>query len=357
MKLNYINKLDGLRAFAALMVIFFHFVGGYGEVPALLKKISMFGQTGVDLFFVLSGFLITRILISSKTTDEYYFSNFYIKRTLRIFPLYYGYLLIFYFIMPLLQLHEYHGFSQQIYHYVFLQNIAMTFHWDFFGPIHYWSLGIEEHFYLFWPLVVYFCNIKQLRGLIWGILIGAVILRYFMAMQNMDVYHFTFARFDGLAIGALLSVMEVNSFFKAKNKRFFIILVGITFVASVAMFVLFNGKSVPLAQASKFSVLSIFYFSIMGYLLCQDETELASKFMTNKFLLLTGKISYGLYVFHPMVMVIVSKYLKTSVIIVDFAVVLILTYLVAWLSHTYFESYFLKFRGALLRTKKQTVNA
>ncbi len=151
MKLIYYKNLDGIRAIAALMVMFFHFFASIKiNTPTLsvLLKLSIFGQTGVTLFFVLSGFLITRILISTKHNTDY-FKNFYLRRTLRIFPLYYLFLLIYYYIYPLIFNTGFTPIKDQLYFYAYIQNFAETFHWTANGPNHFWSLAVEEHFYLF----------------------------------------------------------------------------------------------------------------------------------------------------------------------------------------------------------------
>src|ERR1700755_1520169 len=99
--LKYYKGLDGVRGLAALMIMFYHFTpdsSNTGSFLHFLKKISVIGQSGVTLFFVLSGFLITRILLASKPNKDY-FKKFYTKRALRIFPLYYLFLIICFFII------------------------------------------------------------------------------------------------------------------------------------------------------------------------------------------------------------------------------------------------------------------
>src|SRR5688572_7114217 len=149
---GHIPALDGLRGIAVLIVLGFHIF------PNHVK----FGWAGVDLFFVLSGFLITGILLESKGTPNYY-RNYLAKRTLRIFPLYYFFLIVFFIVFPLV------GYSDSIYNYDYLSS-TQSWYWlyiqnwrIFFDPhypgediiSHFWSLAIEEQFYIFWPLVIY----------------------------------------------------------------------------------------------------------------------------------------------------------------------------------------------------------
>ncbi len=165
MKIKYYKELDGVRGIAALMIMTFHFfqpIIPNTTTLIYINKFIKFGQTGVSLFFVLSGFLITRILLSTKEKSGY-FLTFYIRRALRIFPLYYGFLIIYYFLInPYLYNASNLSFSTQFYYWFYLQNIADTFGWAANGPFHFWSLAVEEHFYLFWPLLVYYLNDKKI---------------------------------------------------------------------------------------------------------------------------------------------------------------------------------------------------
>ena len=218
-KLKYYQNLDGVRAIAALMVIVFHFFRETTPNTQLLyivKEISYFGQTGVTLFFVLSGFLITRILIYTKGTEGY-FKNFYLRRTLRIFPLYYLFLLLWYYVAPIFIEMESSSFNQQIYYFSYLQNFARTFDWNVIGPNHFWSLAVEEHFYLFWPFIIFFFSRKNLVRITFGIILFAMVLRAFMLGDGYSVFIFTFTRFDTLAIGALLAVLELKNYFRPEK--------------------------------------------------------------------------------------------------------------------------------------------
>jgi peptidoglycan/LPS O-acetylase OafA/YrhL len=136
--------LDGIRAAAAIMVMGFHFVGHHGE-SAHLVRASVIGQTGVDLFFVLSGFLITRILLSTKESPHF-FRSFYARRTLRIFPLYFAYLAIYFFLLPPLLGDPIPPFATQMWSWFYLENVPQTFNLHSSGPGHFWSLAVEEQF-------------------------------------------------------------------------------------------------------------------------------------------------------------------------------------------------------------------
>ncbi|CAN5820039.1 hypothetical protein BH11BAC3_BH11BAC3_29630 [soil metagenome] len=343
MKLRHFTELDGVRAVAALMVMFFHFFKGLETQNAVLitiQKYAIFGQTGVSLFFVLSGFLITRILYNTKQSTSY-FSKFYIRRSLRIFPLYFLFLIIYYFLMPVLENMPLVPFGQQIWYWVYLQNVAMTFNWSNIGPNHFWSLAVEEHFYLFWPLVIYFFDKSKIKLVIILLIITAFITRVIMLKNSLGVFYFTFTRMDELVVGALLAMWEVENKLIPEKAKMFKLLLGITAIPTVILFVLFNGKEMVAVQSIKFILLSVFYFSLIGLLITLKENNWFKKIFQIKPLSYTGKISYGLYVYHPLCFYIVSTYLKIDSIILSFIVSFGFAYLIAALSYAFYESKFI----------------
>jgi len=178
--------LDGVRGLAILMVMLHHFTPDHG---AGILSVLHLGWVGVDLFFVLSGFLITGILFDAKGSANY-FQNFYARRGLRIFPLYYGILLLILFALPLLQwLDVIHvpGLDQvrvwQPWLWLHSSNLLLAWKGQWMldsGVIrmnHFWSLAVEEHFYLVWPVVVALFDRKSLMKIAAGVIIAALSLR------------------------------------------------------------------------------------------------------------------------------------------------------------------------------------
>ncbi|TXB63805.1 acyltransferase family protein [Phaeodactylibacter luteus] len=346
MKLTYYKNLDGVRAIAALMVMVFHFFQGIEpstKVLSYMAKAAIFGQTGVTLFFVLSGFLITRILMATKETKGY-FKNFYARRTLRIFPLYYLFLLLYYFVAPLILQTKGTDFSQQIYYYTYLQNFAITFDWNAVGPTHFWSLAVEEHFYLFWPLVVFFVSKKNLWKIIAGIVIMAFLLRLFMLDLGYGVFYFTFTRFDALAIGALLALIEERYGFRETHaKKYTVLAVGL-FLPTTIMWTIFSGSGNDTIQVIKFLFLATIYFSFIGLLLSLKSDHITNKVLKGKFFAYTGKISYGLYVYHPLAYSICDRFFRFEHLGIDFLTKVALAYSISAISFHFFESKFLKMK-------------
>jgi len=269
MSLRYYTNLDGVRAIAALMVMLLHFFSEI-ETPTrflqILQKLSIFGGTGVTLFFVLSGFLITRILIHTKS-DNHYFRPFFVRRILRIFPLYYFYLILFFYLTPLIVNTTRVSFENQLVYFLYLQNIAMTFHWPSMGPSHFWSLAVEEHFYLFWPFAVYFLSGKNLLRLTLFIIAFALGLRAYMVANSYEVFYFTLTRFDSLAFGALLAVLETKDFFSSKNAKKFILVFFALLVPTIILWTFISGDANSMNQIFKHLILSAIYFSVIGYVL------------------------------------------------------------------------------------------
>ncbi len=219
-RLGHIPALDGVRGVAILLVLINHFSPekNYGNTLAkIFQPITGNMVVGVDLFFVLSGFLITGILLRSRSS-EHYFRNFYSRRALRIFPLYY-----FVLILLLIGLHTIPSWEK-----LTTLRDAWPWYW-FYGTNylicrtgftfldhaqvslgHFWSLAVEEHFYLFWPLMVWFLSDRSLVRLCIALIVIAPICRAYAVISGENPlvpYVATQCRMDCLALGALLAVL------------------------------------------------------------------------------------------------------------------------------------------------------
>ncbi|HET8870890.1 MAG TPA: acyltransferase [Aquabacterium sp.] len=208
---DYLPALDGVRALAVLMVVPHNLrlmVEPHDAATHVLDAILDRGWIGVDLFFVLSGFLITRILLQTRTAPNYY-SGFYWRRTLRIWPLYYVALLFMLWVVPALGWLPVHDRSHDAYFWLFLSNFVQPLHHH--GPSlpHFWSLAVEEQFYLLWPLLVAWLRPGSLARLCLGLISFSVVFRWWALSHGWDpevVYVRTWCRMDALAMGAALAV-------------------------------------------------------------------------------------------------------------------------------------------------------
>lgn len=202
--LGHLPELDGIRGIAALMVFFHHlcFTGldlsaWHSGLVHHLSALTSFWDSGVDVFFVLSGFLITSLLIRDRESSSYY-QDFYWKRALRILPLYAICALVILFFVP-------HTGWFVLLCALFIANFAQLFRIEAYGP--FWTLAIEEQFYLLWPTVVRRRSIASLRHWAVAIVLTVVTLRFIFAYFGHFNYWLTFLRCDGLALGALLACM------------------------------------------------------------------------------------------------------------------------------------------------------
>lgn len=343
-KLHYYKELDGVRAIAALMIMYFHFMFELYPEPNtilfLLKKISVFGQTGVTLFFVLSGFLITRILINSKS-ESGYFKNFYIRRSLRIFPLYYFFLILYYGILIPLVYNKSLEIQSTWPYWIYMQNVARTFSWESTGPTHFWSLAVEEHFYLFWPLVVYFCSTKRLLQVIGVIILFALFCRIVLINEGYlyGTNFFTFTQIDCLAIGSILALNEIKQWISFRT----IVISGSALITLlIVAWIFWGGEALTLVQYLKLPIIATFYLGLIGTLI-SGKTFL-NRVFENKFLQYSGKISYGLYVYHPACFYIIFQYTNLNNLFFEFVLSFVLSYVIASLSYYAFEVKFIKMK-------------
>ncbi|MEX2175032.1 MAG: acyltransferase [Pirellulaceae bacterium] len=213
---GHIPALDAIRGLAIVLVTLYRFGGGdHGagravEADWLVEP----GSRGVDLFFVLSGFLITGILFDAKGKD-YYFRNFYVRRSLRIFPLYYGVLVATIFLLPALFPATRAMFQPAIDHQAWLwlygANVFQSWNagWCLGALNHFWSLAVEEHFYLAWPLVIFCCNRTTAMRICLALVAASALGRAaWLACggNSVAVEVLTPFRMDGLALGAWIAL-------------------------------------------------------------------------------------------------------------------------------------------------------
>ncbi len=312
----YFPQLDGVRAVAALMVMGFHFCQFKG-----VGGIAILGQTGVDLFFVLSGFLITTILLLAEPGDWREVRTFYARRALRIFPLYYAYLIGASLLGP----------AVSGWFWIYLQNIAIAAGAKVVGPNHFWSLAVEEQFYLVWPFLVLFLPRRWLPRTLWSLVAIAVLSRVLLVGSGISSFYFTVSRLDGLSAGGLLAVYSQTGQLRGWRGR----LIGIAAVSAGLLWLewwRFHAQALPWVQISKLTLGTGFYAAAVGYLVVSNN-GIANRIFSLPALRYTGRISYGLYVFHPAVFVFVlarTRGWRTPVQLIGCFAAVFLVALLSW---------------------------
>jgi peptidoglycan/LPS O-acetylase OafA/YrhL len=380
MKNTYVKSLDGLRAIAVLVVMSFH------------AQITHFGWAGVQLFFVLSGFLITGILWNEKYADTavgYKLKKFWVRRTLRIFPLYFTYLLllcVFYLLFHLPG--HYPDHLVALFTYTF--NLTKAFpHWHsgvWQGDpaySHLWSLSIEEQFYLLFPLIVFLCPAWLVRGLMIGIIFLAPLIRWSLCQYYTHIglpadalgdtiYWNTLTHLDAFFLGGIIPVMGLDRRIR-RPVLLFASMAGVVFVAGLVNFATsrsgsyyFNDLGYNYAQTAHYeyvwhySVLSLFFASLILLLVSEHAkgkfSRLLKAFLEDRRMVRIGKVSYGIYIFHWGILAYFynpffhsDNLFKKVLLFIPYAIIV---YIVAELSFTFYESWFIKWKDIFFGSNK-----
>jgi len=308
--LRHISSLDGIRGVAIFLVLLFHLLFANTETGNrwmnIISQARGAGWIGVDLFFALSGFLITGILYDS-LQDPHFFKNFYGRRVLRIFPLYYGVILVVF-----LCVHSYLSTQGKplLLLAAYLQNTPWGLHLPQSGTVifytgHLWSLAVEEQFYLVWPLVVFL--VKDRKRLIWvavafffAALLSRVLLLHFDSPLD-STYKLTICRADSLLGGAWLALVTRGEW-RQRVLRF----APAAFYISVFCCLLiawktgnFNKDTGRFINQYGYSILAVASTSLIAMAL--RPLSFTAQIMRASWLRFLGKYSYGIYVYHELI--------------------------------------------------------
>jgi len=304
---GHIPALDGVRGIAIALVLLSHFMLRAYFQDERAYFITQFGWIGVDLFFVLSGFLITGILLDSKY-NEHYWRNFYRRRALRILPLYYFVVLVTWLTILFIEKapERLQGYDSFTWFFTFTPNIAMglkndfLYHSHIFNLNHLWSLAIEEQFYLFWPLIVRYVPMRPLAIFCLVLLAMGTGLRHMTdhivgTTLSISSYTFPFCRMDGLAAGSFIAVaLRLGWLQKLPYHNL------IARILFVWMGIMVIGNFIFGTQQSLYTESAIFFGALLFLSLNASPKALIRRVCENRFLRHLGKYSYGLYVFHHM---------------------------------------------------------
>ncbi len=358
----YFPNLNGLRFIAAFLVIIHHieqfksiykYENYWGSVPF----IGIIGKLGVVLFFVLSGFLITYLLLA----EEQSFKNisigrFYVRRILRIWPLYFLIILLAFFVLPNIDLFILPNFGKDVIYSnlllklflyaIFFPNLALSLLGIVPYASHTWSIGTEEQFYLVWPVLIKWVK-KYRLGLMFFIIIFYLGFLFFMKTQYFEIipykkliktFWYTF-NIDCMAIGGIFAILQFqqSSLLKLlKNKLLFY------FTIVFALLLMVKGVYIPYFHYEFYSV--IFGIIILNFA-TNNEIKIS---LENKYFNYLGNISYGLYMYHPIGIILalfICSYINYLTNWFIYPLSFAFTILLAGLSYKYFESFFLKFKG------------
>lgn len=303
---NYYTQLDFLRALSVSMVIFSHWAGYH----QYLWEDNIFwfnGEIGVKIFFVISGFLITGILLNERNRTEQIgrtksqsIKTFYIRRFLRIFPIYYFTLFVLYGL----------GHPDVVrsigWHLSYLSNIFFAVRGEYLGDVsHFWSLAVEEQFYLVWPFVVFFISRRYLFSFMVICMITAPLFRFLcmfvMGWNDVTSSVLPFSSLDCLAGGSLLALMNSEEF-KPLTKQISGIVIKRMAVLSGILFL--AAHFIHVAENHVWHLISVQRIllvpMLMGIVMLfvdgfKGVAKTVSEFPP---FLYIGKISYGIYIFH-----------------------------------------------------------
>jgi peptidoglycan/LPS O-acetylase OafA/YrhL len=352
---KHIPVLDGIRGLAVLLVIGQHYgdLSNSGSlVVRMFSAVKAMGWSGVDIFFALSGFLITGILWR-KRNDPHRWKNFYSRRALRLFPVFYG-VWIFLAIYIFATRKPWHAYY---FAYLFYAgNFASRASIGDFGIGHFWSLAVEEQFYLIWPLVLWRLDrAKTAMYLLVGAALFSIALKPILILMHLGDwgYYLLPSHMEGLALGSFLALAA-----QSPAKRLYLTraarLLPLILLALLGLFLYFHGLPNTYPEADAWAIP---LFSVGAALLIWNSLIPGSaygKIMNLSFLRFYGKYSYGLYVYHLLLRGVfrrtiylpLTSRIHSSLVsgFVYMAICLVLLTGLAMASLHYFETPFLKLK-------------
>ncbi len=315
---GHVPALDGIRGLAILMVLGSHLFASNsamsGRVTRFVGDVLGYGHFGVDLFFALSGFLITGVLVDG-LDDPHFFKNFYIRRVLRIFPLYYGVLIVLFALTPMLAL-RWHGMG--VLFVLYLQTLHPA-ELSRFTPgsgvslSHFWSLAIEEQFYMVWPAVVFW--VRDRRTLLLttiGLSVFALALRLVMVgvgVPGLAIHMATITRADSLLLGGALALLYRSENWERMRKfaPYGFLASAVLVCASIKFFDREFLPYPPYTLAMRFWIDGGRYTAVGLGAVCLIALALRpgstyERFFKGRIMRFFGKYSYGIYVLHVLLL-------------------------------------------------------
>lgn len=363
---DHVPALDGVRGIAILLVLVYHFISSLAALGVThpLLKVFELGWCGVDVFFALSGFLITGILLDTKDASNY-FQSFYSRRVLRIFPLYYAAIAAVLFLQVVLPQAGVWGQQDTVlapgslaWPAAFLENIAIALEGKGSTGVltHYWSLAVEEHFYMVWPLLIWVTRTRRQVLILTFVAVAlAMAGRWAFWLNQTDVYRvfaLTPLRLDGLAIGAAAAVL-VRGESRAAAIRWAPLVLAVS-CAALAAIILGRHTVDQTDPAMWLFAFPLVALGASAALVISLADGWPARLLSLAPLRWFGKYSFGLYVWHPIIgmllfhssVALVAPGAPLGLVLAAAAFVAILNLAVAWLSYHGMEKRFLALKGA-----------
>lgn len=354
----FLSGLNGIRTIAAIGVMVSHInltLNKFNIINTSLFGFNeenkpggwLLGEHGVTMFFVLSGFLITFLLYKEfEKTGTINIKAFYIRRILRIWPLYY-----LYFFIVVITIFVLYGnlpsISAFLYYSFFLANVPFVTEKALPALDHFWSIGVEEQFYLFWPFLFLFFKIKLKKVILFLITVLAlfrILIWYKMPFSLIALYSVV-NRFDCMLLGALGAILYLE-----KSKIIdFLNLKWIQYFSWVIMLLLITN------QLNFFnSIIEIFLIGFVTLCIIIGQINIKNRVVNleNKIMSYFGQLSFGIYVYHPLLILLASHFFKNTnhldemiYTILVFGLIITLTILISHFSYFYFENRFLRLKS------------
>jgi peptidoglycan/LPS O-acetylase OafA/YrhL len=299
------------------MVMVGHFITYGGLLPqsagaARFARSMMVGGLGVDLFFVLSGFLITGILLDSKGATHF-FRNFYMRRVLRIFPLYYGALFVTFILAPLL-LAEDEALArltgEQAWYWSYMVNVRTAFWgWPPWHVGHFWSLAVEEQFYVVWPLLVFLCSRRVFFWVCVATIVASPLVRIglWLGSHPAHVNVFTLATMDGLGFGALLALLARCPGGMERLRRWARWVGSAAGIALIAFLISTGGwdPANVFTRTGGRLLVAVSFASLVVMAASAPPGAVLHRFFASRTMVFFGVYSYGMYVIHqPLILLL-----------------------------------------------------
>jgi peptidoglycan/LPS O-acetylase OafA/YrhL len=353
-------ELDTLRGVAVSLVVLFHAFGfsyglrGLSGFAKIFVGLTMVGWVGVNLFFVLSGFLITGILLDTKARKDFY-KRFYTRRALRILPLYYAVLVLLFVLVRAGFVARHASWPLLGLSAIYLSNVS-----PFFGvPMQYgvlWSLSVEEHFYLIWPIAIRELSRQKVIACAAIVVAVCVALRILYYLIGWNINGYIWLSADGLAMGSGLAALARTTEPRKAVRRCSLMAFTCsgTLLLCGARFGIFSAGHF-LGLTVRETAIDLFFLGILSGALLIGASRFR-RFVNIRPFQFLGAISYGVYLVHMLVFEVVAHFtLRYSprllasaghfmLMVVQFCVAATLTIAVTYLSRWYFEEPFLRMK-------------